>query len=757
MNTFSEEANYVLQFINQTNRSIFLTGKAGTGKTTLLREIVATTHKNTIVVAPTGIAALNAGGVTIHSFFQLPFAAFLPDAKNPPIFSDQVKFENRVSLRRHTLMNNAKKALFRNLELLVVDEVSMLRADVLDAMDFMLKTVRRNQQPFGGVQVLFIGDLLQLPPVVRHAEWEILRNYYAGNFFFHAQVVQGNPPIYIELDKIYRQKDDRFIAVLNNLRNNTVSQDDVSVLNEFVQTDFDIKKHTGYITLTTHNAKADEMNAEALAALTNKPFTYYPDLVGEFPEKIFPIEAKMTLKVGAQIIFIKNDLSFEKNFYNGKMGIIQSLSENEIFVHFPEEQKTIEVEKYEWENIKYTVDSNTKEIKEEVLGTFTHYPIKLAWAITVHKSQGLTFERAVLDVSRVFLPGQAYVALSRLRSLNGLILLSPIRMNGLENDWDVMQYANQKASKEVLKQELDIQTKIFLRDYLIQAYSWFDLSTLWRTHLQSYLAETERSKKSKFKTWATKQSAGMDAILIHSEKFVDQIKKLFHAEPYDFHFVKERITKAYAYFFPKMDALVFELLYTIAEVKRQRQMKAFFEELSELEDAFVKAVLQMKKAQLLLEILDEGKPINKDTLTSLSMGEYKINHLVAIAEIRKASSTALIEEEDDDLSYYEDKKPAKKEPKKSTATVTFELWQEGKRLEEIAEVRKLTVTTIYSHLAKLVQEGKIEVSEILEPVQIQELEVVFKEKQDLSLVEIKAEVGDRFTWGELRLFKGSLS
>lgn len=757
MGRFSEQAQYVLQFINQTKKSIFLTGKAGTGKTTLLKEIVETTHKNTIVVAPTGIAALNAGGVTIHSFFQLPFAAFIPDSNSQPIFSEEVKFETKKTLRRHTMMNNTKKALFKSLELLIVDEVSMLRADVLDAMNFMLQSVRRNQMPFGGVQVLFIGDLLQLPPVVRHAEWNVLRNYYGGNFFFHAHVIQQQPPIYIELDKIYRQKDDRFIAVLNNLRNNSVSTDDVAVLNEFVNPNFQIKDNPGYITLTTHNAKADDMNREALEALKTKAYHYYPELVGEFSEKIFPIESKMTLKVGAQIIFIKNDLSFEKHFFNGKMGVIKALSFNEILVHFPEENKTIEVDRYEWQNIKYTIDPNTKEIKEEVLGTFTHYPIKLAWAITVHKSQGLTFDRAVLDVSRVFLPGQAYVALSRLRSLKGLVLLNPIRMNGLENDYDVMQYANQKASKEVLDSELHLETKRFVRDYLVETYSWFDLATLWRMHLQTYKSETERSKKSTFKNWAEKQSSQMDALLIHSEKFVRQIHSLFHAEPYDFPLVKERITKAYDYFFPKMDAIVFELLYTITQVKRMKGMKAFFEELNELEQVYIKAVLQMKKSQLLLNILEENKLITKETLSSLSIGEYRINHLVAIAQIIRASSNSLIEDdEDEDLSYYEEKKPKKKEARKATADITLDYWRESMTLVEIAEVRKLTTSTIYGHFAKLIKEEKVRLDELLKPNRITELQKAFQGKETASLGDIKTETGNRFSWEELRWYKSSL-
>ncbi|WP_300565008.1 AAA family ATPase, partial [Flavobacterium sp.] len=460
MENLSQDAKYTLQFINQTQRNIFLTGKAGTGKTTLLREIIKTTHKNVVVVAPTGIAALNAGGVTIHSMFQLPFAGFIPD-NSAPQFSDFVKFETKQTLARHFKMSGLKKSVIRNMELLIIDEVSMLRADVLDAIDFMMQSVRKKKTAFGGVQVLFIGDLMQLPPVIRDEEWKILRNYYNGKFFFHSHVIQLNPPLYIELSKIFRQTDDVFISVLNNLRNNQISTNDVQILNQYVKPNFDLKQNKGYITLTTHNAKADGMNAKALAELDGKLVQYQPEIIGDFPEKIFPVDENLQLKIGAQVMFVKNDLSPEKRFFNGKMGLIKSLSEEEILVHFTDENKTITVEKYEWENIRYTVNADTKEIEEEVLGTFVHYPIKLAWAITVHKSQGLTFDKAALDVSQVFLPGQAYVALSRLRSLEGLVLLSPLQMNGISSDIDVMDYAENKANEEILANSLEQETKKF--------------------------------------------------------------------------------------------------------------------------------------------------------------------------------------------------------------------------------------------------------------------------------------------------------
>lgn len=755
MENFSREAKYVLQFINETKQSIFLTGKAGTGKTTLLKEIVSSTHKNTVIVAPTGIAALNAGGVTIHSFFHFPLAAFIPDAVNPPIFSEYVKFENRISIKKHFRMSNMRRSLFRNLELLIVDEVSMLRADVLDAMDFMLQTIRRNNLPFGGVQLLFIGDLLQLPPVVKNEEWEVLRRYYDGSYFFHSNVVQANPPLYIELEKVYRQSDDTFIQILNNLRNNKIDTTDLQVLNQYVNPTFDQNKVQGYITLTTHNAKADKINSDSLDDLNAKAYTYQAEVVGDFPNSIFPIENQLHLKVGAQVIFVKNDLSFEKKYYNGKMGIIQKLSSSEIFVKFPEENEVIEVERYEWQNIRYKVNPNSKEIEEELLGTFTHYPLKLAWAITVHKSQGLTFEKAILDVSKVFLPGQAYVALSRLKSLQGLVLLSPIQMNGLKNDYEVMQYAKNKADKETLEDEIHRQTLLFLEEKLVEAFSWKNLAQNWRNHLYSFGEENDRSKKNEYKSWTLKIVQTLEELVVFAEKFTSQLRHIFYHQPVDVNYVKERVDKAYTYFFPTLDHVVFELLFTMAQIRGKRQMKAFFTELEELEDQTIKTVLELKKAKLLLELVLKKERITKDNLRSLEVGEYRINHLTNIASLLRTSRLDL-QDEYDLLEDLKSKDKAKKEKKKSTFILTYELWMEGMRVEEIAEERKLTATTIFSHLAKLISDGKIELSEVLDEAKIKRLESVFTQNEGKPLAEIKAASNDEFTWEELKLYQRTI-
>ncbi len=755
MENLSQDAKYTLQFINQTQRNIFLTGKAGTGKTTLLREIIKTTHKNVVVVAPTGIAALNAGGVTIHSMFQLPFAGFIPD-NSAPQFSDFVKFETKQTLSRHFKMSGLKKAVIRNMELLIIDEVSMLRADVLDAIDFMMQSVRKKKTAFGGVQVLFIGDLMQLPPVIRDEEWKILRSYYNGKFFFHSHVIQLNPPLYIELSKIFRQTDDVFISLLNNLRNNQISQEDIKILNQYVKPNFDLKENKGYITLTTHNAKADAMNAKALEELDGKLVKYKPEIIGDFPDKIFPVEESLQLKIGAQVMFVKNDLSPEKRFFNGKMGIIKSLSEEEILVHFPEENKTITVDKYEWENIRYKVNEDTKEIEEDVLGTFVHYPIKLAWAITVHKSQGLTFDKAALDVSQVFLPGQAYVALSRLRSLEGLILLSPLKMNGISSDVDVMDYAENKANEEILAQALQLETNKFLLNYLKSTFDWNDLAQEWRNHQFSYNEKGENSEKSKHFFWAKKQTEVIWGILEPARKFTNQLDKLFSEEKIDYAFIEERVNAAYQYFFKQMDDLVYEILWKLEEVKRIKKVKAFYDELSVLEELQIKAVLRLMKAKLLVKTIASCETISKENLTSDEIKTYKIKKLEAIQHQFKTLNVTLIED-DVDIERYTKKANTKKEPKKSTVQETYELWLEQNTIKEIAAMRKLSAQTIGGHIAKLIEGGTIHISAILPEDKMQELAQVFKGYTEESLTPLKEIVGSKFTWDELKWFKASLA
>lgn len=750
-------AEFTEQFINQTNKSVFLTGKAGTGKTTLLKKVIEATHKNTVVVAPTGIAALNAGGVTIHSFFQLPFGGFIPTKEQPPIVSERSKVESQATLTRHFRMNSRRKSMLRNLELLIIDEVSMLRADLLDAIDFTLRTVRKNSQPFGGVQILYIGDLLQLPPIVKNDEWQILQQYYRGAFFFNAHVIQQDQPLYIELDKIFRQSDGEFIQILNHLRNNYISDEDVKILNQYVQPDFDATKHEGYITLTTHNAKADNMNADALKAIDEESHKYYAEVTGNFPEHIYPIEEQLELKVGAQVMFIKNDISPDKQFYNGKMGKIVELSDDEVKVHFPEESLTIEVEKYEWENIKYSVDEASGEIKEEVQGTFVHYPLKLAWAITVHKSQGLTFDKAVLDLSRVFAPGQAYVALSRLRSLKGLVLLNPMQLRGLKNDQQVVAYAENKAQLEELDDVLNSETINYIKNRLRSAFNWEIMASQWLALEKNHLEAGARSEIGKNKDQFLEQMNAIMTTLEPARKFRGQLQRICHEANFNLNHVVERFEAAYDYFMKTLEPIFQQNIKQMLQLGMKRGAKYYLEELEKLDEGLTETLLELKRAKNLMMLLKHQQPITKENIWSPEVKNYKLTQVSLMKnEVRNDNPALLDEEAAEAIVFKKSKKKKAKKSKKSTYETTLDMFKAGQDVGAIAEERQLTKNTIYNHLARLVQNEKIEITEVLSKERVLALQQIIGDTMERGLKEYKDELGDAVTYAELKLYRASL-
>lgn len=449
------------ELVNQTGRDIFLTGKAGTGKTTFLKYIRENCHKQMAVVAPTGVAAINAGGVTLHSFFQLPFGPFLPVNKGTGFSGQEVS--NKHSLVSRLRLNAEKRKLMQQLELLVIDEISMVRADLLDAVDTVLRFVRHApQEKFGGVQVLYIGDMFQLPPVVKDAEWKILNAYYNSPYFFDSQVVKEQPPLYIEFDKIYRQRDASFIEVLNQVRNNALNEEGKQILGSRFQPVMRRQHDDGYIILTTHNEQARNINAAQLQQLNAPVFRYEAELEDDFPEQAFPADQVLLLKEGAQVMFIRNDsMDKGKRFYNGKIGTVSRLEENKIWVTCPDLPDEIEVSKEKWENIRYSLDKANQQMKEEILGAFTQFPLRLAWAITIHKSQGLTFEKAIIDAGEAFAPGQVYVALSRCSSLEGMVLKSKIRDNSLLTDPRIIEFTRQAASSDELHTALAAARKAY--------------------------------------------------------------------------------------------------------------------------------------------------------------------------------------------------------------------------------------------------------------------------------------------------------
>lgn len=424
-----ERGNFELDvarfIVEKTDMSLFLTGKAGTGKTTFLREVVRYTKKKCIVLAPTGIAAVNAGAMTIHSFFQFGLGPFVQGVIEP-------KSDFRI--------NKSKLELIRHLQLLIIDEVSMVRADLMDHIDVELRRIRRNSKPFGGVQLLMIGDLQQLPPIAHGGEDELLRQYYKTLYFFSSAALKSMKYSCIELKNVYRQTDGHFIDILNHARNCTLTSQDISDLNARYIPGFSPKPEYGYIRLMTHNRQVDYVNETELEKLDSKPYTFVAAVTGTFPEESYPTADSLTLKKGAQVMFIKNDP--ERRFINGTLGEVKSIDKNSIAVRLAESGTVIDVEPMGWQNIRYQFDEESKEISSKQIGRFKQYPLKAAWAITVHKSQGLTFDKAIIDVHAAFSPGQAYVALSRCRTLDGLVLSSPVSASVFMRDNAVDAYMN---------------------------------------------------------------------------------------------------------------------------------------------------------------------------------------------------------------------------------------------------------------------------------------------------------------------------
>ena len=737
---------YILTLVNQTNRNIFLTGKAGTGKTTLLHKIINTCYKNTVVVAPTGIAALNAGGVTIHSMFQLPFASFLPTLSNPPIVNEFLRFENRFSLRKHFQMHKNKQQVIRNMELLIVDEVSMLRADVLDAMDYMLQFIRKDKRPFGGVQVLFIGDLLQLPPVVKQEEWEVLKHYYKGMYFFQSEVITQNPLLYVELETIYRQTDKLFISILNHLRENQLTSEDIKQLERYVQPDFPKKHLKDYITLTTHNAKADAMNQRKMSKLSSPLFSYEADIVDDFPEYLYPIEKVIQLKEGARVMFIKNDISGEHLFFNGKMGTVVSLSEGEITVKL-DGGRVINVERYEWENVRYKLNETTKDIEEERLGSFTQYPLRLAWAITIHKSQGLTFEKAILDLASVFASGQAYVAFSRLRSLDGLILLSSVSANGINNNGEVIGYAENKASEKEVQTACYTGKTEFLQENILNTFQWNTLLEEWVLHRNSYSGEI--GNKNLYKDWASQQLVRVQELVTVSEKFIKQLKTLFNNAT-DIQHIFERVAKGITYFTPLLEQLWYEVLLVEGKIANQKKVKQFFTELKELDNSLSETLKKLFRLEQMIQLAQSDQPFDKEKIHSAKLETLYTELTGKINNILKNEKLFIGE-----YPLSKDDKPKKE--KRSTYDITLQLWKEGKTVAEIAKERTLSQATIYSHIAKCIEQDKIAITEVLPEETINELNTIFKENEELTtLKSLYEKTEERYSWDELRLFRAYL-
>ena len=543
----NHELQLARDFVQHTGSHIFLTGKAGTGKTTFLHKLKGNTSKRMIVTAPTGVAAINAGGVTLHSFFQLPFGPFIPGS---------AAYENNK--QRQFRFSKEKKRIIKSLDLLVIDEISMVRADLLDSVDAVLRRHRRNNQPFGGVQLLMIGDMHQLSPVAKQDEWQLLQQYYASVYFFSSHALARTELFTIELNHIYRQSDARFIKLLNRVRDNRLDAAAIGALNQRYIKNYTPEEDQGYITLTTHNRRADSINRTRLAALAGDEYCFDAEISGEFPEHIYPTPGALVLKEGAQVMFLRNDASFEKRYYNGKIGKVKTLSGQKIRVTCPGESEEITVEPVEWENIKYTVNAENKEIQEDIIGRFKQFPLKPAWAVTIHKSQGLTFEKAVIDAHSAFAHGQVYVALSRCKTFEGIVLSSPIPTRDIETDEAVLCFDETARQNPPSENRLKAAKIFYQQQLLLDCFDFQPMHNRLDYLVRLLLGNANLVQVSGVADMGGLQKMAEEHIFTINEKFKRQLHTIFAAQglPESDAYILERIGKASAWFQEKF-ALIF--------------------------------------------------------------------------------------------------------------------------------------------------------------------------------------------------------
>ena len=604
----NKEIELAWQFVEHTNTSIFLTGKAGTGKTTFLKRIVENTSKCKVVVAPTGVAAINAGGVTIHSFFQLPLSPFIPNT----IIKNKFDF------------SNDKRKIIRSLDLLIIDEISMVRSDLLDAIDSVLRRFRDHTKPFGGVQLLMIGDLQQLTPVVTNEEAAMLEAYYDTPYFFGSKALRQISYVTIELNKVYRQQNAEFLTLLNHIRVGNPSADDLAKLNERYQPQFRPTAEQHYIRLTTHNATADKYNDSELAHLDKPEYKYNANVDGNFPEYSYPTDKQLTLRKGAQVMFIKNDPKGE--YYNGKIGVVTSLDAKKIYVRCPDDGNVIEVTPQVWENAKYVVNPTTNEIETEIQGTFSQFPLRLAWAITIHKSQGLTFEHAIIDAGRSFAPGQVYVALSRCRTLEGLVLASKLSQHAIINDVRVESYISHQhiAAAESINQLPQLKRN-FMRHQLLELFNFTEVmqneDRLMRLFIENFSHQFPQLTLFHKATLKSLQ----EQLNLVAYKWTMLIQKMTDEQLHEAPFL-ERVQKSCDYFRSTLKR------YLKDTIDRTRQVKTENKAVAKRLNTLVPDLMQSYdfKMQLLSDITKQGftsenyqRLKQKAMLESLSVGKTK--------------------------------------------------------------------------------------------------------------------------------------
>ena len=810
--TENRELELAWAFVNNTNRSIFLTGKAGTGKTTFLHRLKMHSLKRMVVVAPTGVAAINAKGVTIHSFFQMPFGPILPDTN----LNASKGFNRKFS--------KTKINIIKSMDLLVIDEISMVRADLLDGIDRTLRRYRDRNKVFGGVQVLMIGDLQQLSPVIKEQEWELLKTHYANGFFFSSMAFRDCNAITIELQHIYRQENPKFIEILNEIRNNALSQRAADELNKRFVPDFTPAPDAGYISLTTHNNKAEATNRSELAKLTTKPFRYRAEVDGKFPEYAYPNAVDLELKVGAQVMFVKNDSDPAKRYFNGKIGKVILLDRDEVVVHCPEDDFNISVTPETWENINYSVDAETKAITEEKIGSYTQMPLRLAWSITIHKSQGLTFEKAIIDAAGAFAHGQTYVALSRCKSLEGLMLKSKIHASQIISDGNVTRFneaAEENAPDETV---LADSQKQFQLDLIAEIFEFYGFLYPLNRILDVYYKNRTVVEGPVETTFVPIKDCITNFLKV-ANGFNIQLQQLAldGGLPEDSAVIQERFKKGIAYFKTETDTKILAPLKTFAFTTDNQAVGGEitkhldgFEDLltvkllyfKGLETGFearkflelrAKAVFSGKEApkkarktvvegtsnvelfeklrllrndiaqeqdlvhfqiftQKALYAMCETLPANKAELLKVNgMGKTRVEKYgdAILKVIRGYCEANDIETSAEAVIFDAPKKP--KRQKGDTKKESLALFQSGKSVQEIADLRELNTNTIIGHLASFMATGEVTITDLMPADHYEELKALIPKTPFENLSDLKHQLDDKFSYGELRLVVNQLS
>ncbi|MFT7442218.1 MAG: ribosomal protein L21E [Maribacter sp.] len=789
------ELELALNFIEKTDRNLFITGKAGTGKTTFLHQIKKESLKRMVIVAPTGVAAINAKGVTIHSFFQMPFGPILPN-----------QIANTSNAQRK--FSKTKIDIIKSLDLVIIDEISMVRADLLDGIDQVMRRYKNRNKVFGGAQILMIGDLQQLAPVVKPNEWSLLQQHYHTVYFFSSKAYQEANVVSIELKHIYRQKNEDFIKILNEIRTNTLSEESAKILNKNYNPTFSPTKEDGYITLTTHNNRANLMNSSELNKLKTKSHFFDAEISGKFNENSFPNDEKLELKVGAQVMFIKNDSSQEKRYFNGKIGIVTDISKQNVTVQCTNEIDEIVTERETWENINYSINDDTKEIKEDITGSFSQIPLRLAWAITIHKSQGLTFEKAIIDAEASFAHGQTYVALSRCTSLDGLVLKTPITSNAIINDRTVSSFnetveENHPDERILNASEIQFQLNLIseLLDYQPFLYPITRLVDIYYKNQTSITGEVIEHLQ-------TIKDDGVAALMRVSNGFKNQLNIIAEDGilPENSSVIQERFTKAVDYFLSETIKNSVQPFSKISFSSDNKTVKSDFtkqyDNFQELLNEKVFALKKMTdgfKVQQYLKVrvnavLQKTEPTKKKTLATkrdpilalklrelrdeisknLGIPHFQIftqitlyaicdalprseNELLKIEGLGKTRVSKYGEQILEAIETYCSKNginkfnEQKKEDKKPTKQISFELFKSGLSIKEIAKERSLTSGTISSHLASYIPSGDVDILELVDIKKYKKIIKAIEETEFKTLTELKEKVDKSFTFMELRM------